>query len=144
MKVFMIGNSDLLFDNTVSSLLKQLLRGYVSAVCTRQEAKKEKREVSPATLRAEKPIIKFEKHVGTGFYNFLVDLLGEFTATSFGNPVFAQYIFLFLHLSFPKEYRKLLWNNLQDSPHLLSLANEDAPPFGIEGTASLPCYSSLT
>lgn len=87
----------------------------------------------PVDIGAARAIVDFERFVGIGFYNFLVDLTQQFASASFGHPLFARFLFLFLHSSYPAEYRKAVWNGIQDTPQILALPDNEEPLFGIEG-----------
>ncbi|KAL6072278.1 RNA polymerase II associated protein 1 [Balamuthia mandrillaris] len=117
MKAFLICPTDQLFDNAVMALLQQLLVLFLTS------------STSASSRRMTNGFLDFEQHIGESFYNFFVRLLDQFQSVSFGHKVFAQYLFLFLQTRYRVEYRRTLWNQLNDSLYLLSLPEH--PQYGM-------------
>ncbi|KAL6041875.1 RNA polymerase II associated protein 1 [Balamuthia mandrillaris] len=137
MKAFLICPTDQLFDNAVMALLQQLLVLFLTS------------SASASSRRMTNGFLDFEQHIGESFYNFFVRLLDQFQSVSFGHKVFAQYLFLFLQTRYRVEYRRTLWNQLNDSLYLLSLpeyphngiADEENEEDGKEGQL-LPSFET--
>ena len=65
---------------------------------------------------ANQPIDFFLVNV-MGLDNLLLELVEEYAATSYGDPLFSQFLLLFLRMDQPSTYRKMIWREL-GSPFL--------------------------
>ncbi|KAI8809993.1 hypothetical protein BJ742DRAFT_219235 [Cladochytrium replicatum] len=52
--------------------------------------------------------------LGGRFYTLYTQLVEQFGSVSFGDPVFARYLFIPLPMTFPSDYRRVFWGNLAE------------------------------
>ncbi|CAI5700652.1 hypothetical protein KXD40_005329 [Peronospora effusa] len=132
--VFFAG-SDVLFDDHVDAALRQLLPKLVQPILRSPEDSRvlyegifwnlkriqnleSGREAVPSPSQNAMSFLSGEQQVMT----FVEKLVGEFTASSFGNSHFAQCVTLLMTRDFSLALRKFVWKELQESHLLYTLA----------------------
>ncbi|KAI9098105.1 hypothetical protein DFS34DRAFT_619645 [Phlyctochytrium arcticum] len=90
-----------------------------------------------ASLPANQRIRDWDLNGGSGdqgrFYQLYTDLIDHYSAVSFGDTTFTQYLILPLSMSYPADFRELFWTQLVDLLPIISLkADEIYSPGGIE------------
>jgi hypothetical protein len=102
MKIYLINTSTFLDDEVDSTILK-LFEGYIRN--------------------------KIDLEILRKFYDFLTELVDQFQSSSFGNATFAKILVYLLRMEHDAKYRHLIWNELRDVLHLLSVE----PLLNLEG-----------
>ncbi|CAH0519643.1 unnamed protein product [Peronospora belbahrii] len=127
--------SDVLFDDHVDAALRQLLPKLVQPLLRSPE---DSRVFYEGILRNLKRVRSLEFGMATEpplsqngvsyssdeqqVLTFVEKLVGEFTASSFGNPHFAHCVTLLMTRDFSLEVRQYVWKELQESHLLHTLA----------------------
>jgi len=81
-------------------------------------------------LTSDKSRFDFSAMAGPKFFGLLEDLVAQFAAVSFGDPLFSSVLFVFLPMEFPFKVRKLIWTELAA---MLALLESAVVPFPLGG-----------